>query len=697
MTSISDNAEIRTGGALDELHAPNMINVPTDDPTLLLFEPALSRSLEYKRAVGYFTSGWIKQNASGLAALASNGGRARWVTSPHLSAEDWAALSSGTENAAELIESAATRTVNELTGMLEADTLNTVAWMVADGVLQFRLAVPRTLQHNQDFHSKFGIFLDQMGPGAAFIGSMNETARGYVNHEVISVFLRSRTDEMRRIYDFDQLFESIWAGEDLYYKTYDLPQAVKDGIVKLVQAERPYQMASARTGKKQLRDYQDVAMRAWMKNNRQGLLEMATGTGKTITAIACIESTLALPVPPKLVLIACPFQHLVDQWAEQLHSLKLPIVTAHGSAAKWLPELQRLKSRLSLGTSNAGIIVTTYSTLCSDRLQEAISDLNDEVIFVADECHYLGAPQSQRGMNAAYPYRLGLSATPTRYYDEAGTERILDYFNDVVYEFGMEQAIADGFLVPYHYFPEFVELTDDETEEYLRLSEQISRLAHHDSERSRDQMKRLAIQRARVVNNAVNKLTWLQGHLESLTDTDREYTLVYSGDKIFKETTTLIGGRLKIRQHEFTSRQSRSTRRELLDRFAIGDLQVLTAMKCLDEGVDVPPTRRAYFLASSGNPREFIQRRGRILRPSPGKLNAQIYDAIAVPPEQYLLATPGNPSWKTARAALRSQLARVEEFSRLATNRIEADAAVFQYRLHLDLPLTEEGEANAYI
>lgn len=678
---------------MDALKIPATIVTPEEDPTALLFEPALSRSVIYKRAVGYFTSGWIARNAVGLARLAASGGRAKWVTSPHLTESDWRALRQGIEGIEAVLERATFESIVDLATALTEDTLNTISWLVADGILEFRIAMPRDRFQESDFHSKIGVFCDEQGPGIAFIGSMNETARGFRNHEIISTFARSR-GELDRVEKLDALFEKIWAGEDEHYATYSLSKAAREEIIKFARGERPYSRPTSSkltSNRALLRPYQLEAVTSWQTNGRKGILEMATGTGKTKTALACIESILADSESSWLVIVACPFQHLVDQWADELELMEIETVRAHGDSSKWRPHASRMINRLLDGGQNAGFLVTTYATLGSDHLQFAVEPIADKVMFIADECHYLGAKQAKSGMNPAYPIRLGLSATPSRHYDEGGTADILNYFEGIVFEYAMEQAIANGYLVPYYYVPEFVELSSDESQQFASLSEQISRLANYRDAKAQERMKRLAIRRARILNNAEAKLDWLQDHMSRNPADSWEYTLVYSGDAIFPKTTELIGRTLGIRQHEFTSRQSRSQRRNILARFEDRDLQVLCAMKCLDEGVDVPPTRTAYFLASSGNPREFVQRRGRILRPSPGKEHAQIYDAVAVPQMNSVFDADMH---KATRAALRTQLRRVQEFSRLANNRIQAEDALFDFRLRYDLPLAGEEEES---
>lgn len=676
---------------------PTTLVTPRDDATALLFEPALALATEYLRAVGFFASSWIAANAAGLASLASNGGRAKWITSPHLSDADWEAIRRGTSSYDQLFISAAVDEVAALTTLLQEDTLNALSWMVHEGTLEFRIAVPRdATEAHQDFHTKFGVFCDATGPAVAFVGSLNESVHSLRNHEVISIFSRERPGEAERVQDFRSLFDRMWADGDEYYSVLGLPDAVKVSIEALRSGPRPFPRPRAPI-RRRLRGYQENAVEAWIGNGRRGIFEMATGTGKTITSLACAEEVLALPSAPTVVLVACPFQHLVDQWGEQVSELGVPVVHAHESSARWRPELYEYLRSVEAGLDRALVVVTTYATLTSRFLESALEPMAAQTFLIADECHYLGSSKSLSGMNEQYPFRLGLSATPERYFDQAGTAAISDYFGGVCFEYGMEVAIAEGYLVPYRYEPEFVELNYEESDEYTRLSLQLARMAagERGGEFS-EAAKQIAMRRARVLNNAESKLAWLEAHLRVKSATDWQHTLVYSGDRLFRQVTGLIGTELGIRVHEFTARQSRNVRKGLLERFSSGDLQVLAAMKCLDEGVDVPPTRTAFFLASSGNPREFVQRRGRILRPSPGKSEARVVDAIALPQATGSHSSRDDAGWRAVRSALRSQLGRATEFARLAVNRVAAEDALFEVRVRYDLPIGEgDGESRS--
>lgn len=446
-------------------------------------------------------------------------------------------------------------------------------------------------------------------------------------------------------------------------------------------------MNKTESAPRELRRYQREAIAAWEANEGRGILAMATGTGKTFTALETVSRILEAESSVTIVLIVAPFQHLADQWVEELVERGIRPLRAYESTARWQSEWT-IERHKSAALKRPMYVITTYTTLGSEALQGKIAEVVNNTILVADECHYLGSPALRSFMSLAVPYRLGLSATPSRHFDESGTQALMRYFGGIVFSFGMPEAIDQGFLTPYDYYPEAVELEPDEFEEYRTLTEKIGRIAgiaSGGSGSANEALQRLLQRRARLLNNSRSKVDWLRQKLLLKTAEELRYTLVYVGDILFAEVSEMIGRELQIPAHAFTSEQSRAERARLLERFQSGDLSVLIAMKCLDEGVDVPPTRSAYFLASTSNPREFVQRRGRILRRAPGKDHAEVFDAIAVPPE-----TSSSANIDPAeRAALKSQMSRIQEFGQQARNSVEADAATFKLRLHLDLPLVD--------
>ena len=360
---------------------------------------------------------------------------------------------------------------------------------------------------------------------------------------------------------------------------------------------------------------------------------MATGTGKTITALSALAK-LMVEKEHLFVVIACPYQHLVDQWYEEAARFGFEPILAYKNSATWVNRLNTALVRYNYGVRDIVCTITTQSTFIAETMQKLLSKLKRGAVLVADEVHHLGAERSRKRLTDVFNYRLGLSATPNRWFDESGTTALKAYFGDTVYEFSLNKAIKKGYLCPYYYHPHLVELTDEEFEEYERLTERISKLYHQvESGETSEVLERLLIKRATLLNRAENKLTKLAELLTDKTDS-LHHTLFYCAPGRIVPVLELLTN-LGLRIAKFTAEESAGERQELLKMFASGHLQALVAMRCLDEGVDVPSTRTAYILASSSNPKEFIQRRGRILRQSPGKEHAEIHDLIAVPPIDY--------------------------------------------------------------
>ena len=315
-------------------------------------------------------------------------------------------------------------------------------------------------------------------------------------------------------------------------------------------------------------------------------------------------------------------------------------------------------------------------TLCNGCLH----DLQGDAVLVADEVHHLGATKSRQNLPDGFNHRLGLSATPNRWFDREGTTALRAYFGESIYEFPLDRAIESGCLCPYSYHPHLVELTEEELDRYEALTAKIAkRYALNSDDRETDKLlETLLRQRADLLNKAENKLPMLKQLVEDQSASEPlHHSLFYCAPGQIDEVTPMLGREVGLRVHRFTAEESTQERLSLLERFASRDLQGLVAMKCLDEGVDVPGTQSAYILASSSNPREFIQRRGRILRNAPGKTEAKIYDLIAVPSlDKDVIKS--SPQFETERKILRRELRRFHEFSRMAKNQHRAVSVVWQ-------------------
>jgi len=632
-----------------------------------------------------------------MIRFAANGGHARWVTSPILSQEDWDALREG-EAAREsvVLRRALERNILDLEMALKRDTLSALAWMVADEILDFRLALPRNKLAGGEFHDKFGVFEDDGGNRISFNGSYNESEQGTRNYESIKIFSSWNEAFVPLVNADEARFERLWENQDPNVQVFTLPDAARANILKLRTEQRPYpapnrlllQQSSAPVphlpAEFALRDYQSEAVEAWFANNCQGLLEMATGTGKTRTSLTGMvryyerDRRLA-------VIIAVPYQHLVDQWLEDARDFGLNPILAYKSKSDWLDKLYEQVLEYNRRDRKVISVITTHTTFVDSDFQEILGKLQSPALFIADEVHHLGAERSRVALPENISARLALSATPDRWFDDAGTAALRGYFGDTVFQFTLSDAIQRKILVPYTYYPRLVELTLDEMAEYQQMSEQIAKLAamlaSKDSEGLQQRLERLLMQRARLLNSASEKLVALRSLIDQ--SPDATHTLFYCSPEQIDEVCQIVGWEYGWRINRFTAEEPNDTRLQLLTDFDHEDIQALVAMKCLDEGVDVPSTRTAYILASSSNPREFIQRRGRILRRAPKKEEATIYDFIVVPPQSWYSQTNSTSD----KSIIERELRRFKEFADSARNKHQALDVVWdianQYGIHL--------------
>lgn len=440
-----------------------------------------------------------------------------------------------------------------------------------------------------------------------------------------------------------------------------------------------------------LREYQKQAVVNWFRNRGRGMLKMATGSGKTITALA-IATELYEKIGLQVLLVVCPYRHLVTQWARECERFHLQPILAFERVEQWQRELSQQLYHLTKGTQTFLTIITTNATLISEGFQSQLHYFPEKTLMVGDEAHHLGSPRLIASLPSQIGLRLGLSATPERYFDETGTDAVFNYFGAVLEpQFTLRRAIAQSALVPYNYYPLFVELTASEALAYAKLTHRIGwALAENPNLTANETLTSLLMQRSRLVGTAQNKLPTLARLMATRLHTS--HTLFYCGDGAMETpsrltyrqvaaVTRLLGKELGFRVHSYTAETPLQEREQLRHQFETGELQGLVAIHCLDEGVDIPAIRHAVILASTGNPRQFIQRRGRVLRPHPGKQEATIFDMIVTPPQL------DRETWEVERNLLRKELKRFLEFAKLAKNAEEATGQLLtlQHTYQFDL------------
>lgn len=687
------------------------ISYRSDDCNVVrdFYVPCMERSAIYRRAAGYFTSSGLALAAKGLAALIRAGGRVELVASPQLTQEDVDAIERGYSSREAVLEAAARREFTDPGEELARSRLEALAWVIAAGHLDIKLAfridkATGKIAHGI-YHEKIGIFSDSTGNHVAFTGSGNETEGGLVtNFESIDVFC-SWTDAprtTRKLADFQRLWYNQTPGLEViefnkvskellepYRRTRPPDINVDLGVL----IARPV-ATGARNIRPQLprtvalRPYQETAIASWIQAKGKGILQMATGTGKTITALAAVTQLATKGL--QAVIVLCPYKHLVTQWSKECQNFGMDPLLAFESVAHWLGDLTTRLVRTSTEEGYFLCVIVTNSTFCSDAFQQRLTYFPNKTMLIADEVHNLGAQANATALPKSVQLRLGLSATPERWFDDEGTQRLFDYFGNILEpRLGIREAIELGALTKYRYYPILIELTHDERQKYLELSAKISRMMDDgENEPVSATLNYLLLKRARLVGTAANKLPALREIATKYRNSS--HMLFYCGDgqvesdeddsirRQVDEVTRILGKDVQIRVATYTAEtttEDRENRRKDIDS---GKLQGLVAIRCLDEGVDIPSVRMAVILASSTNPRQFVQRRGRVLRKSPGKDFAEIYDMIVVPPME------ANES-PTERSLLRKELMRFAEFADIALNVGEARSVVLELQKRFNL------------
>jgi len=578
-----------------------------------------------------------------------------------------------------------------------------LGWMVANNKIKIKIALVydsdgnimdfKQCEKDGIFHQKVGILKDEQGNTISFSGSINESARGWLgNIEEFKVF-REWVEIEKEYYESDKnKFIRFWHNHSRRVKTFDVPKSLKEKFIEIAPSE-PFQYDLNQWYKKKkekitLFEHQNKALLNWVENNYNGIFEMATGTGKTFAALGCLNDAFKNKNAVVSV-ISCPYQHLVKQWKKEIIKFGIDsdqIIIADSSNPKWKKELADAFVDLYLEYKSKITVLTTHATFSSNDFIKIINKEknNKKILLIADEVHGIGAEKTRLGLIDGYDYRLGLSATPKRWFDDTGTSRLYEYFKGIVYEFGLEDAIykinpATGktYLTPYRYIPKFVTLTATELSEYIDISKVIAfKFNSMKSKEEKDAiLENLIFKRANLIKNAYNKYTELEEILSEIGD-DPKWLIIYcTPQQIDSITSSLNSKGLTI--HRFTMEQGTnpnpkygglSEREHILEEFAAGKYQILVAMKCLDEGVDIPPARTAILMGSSGNPREYIQRIGRILRRFEGKTEAVLYDLMVIPSFQDLPPQIREIEYKI----FEKEIKRYKEISKIAINSAEA-------------------------
>lgn len=698
----------------------------SDTEPVQFYMDGLCNSNRFDLLLGYFSSAAINVLSIGFASFLYNGGILRMAINNVLSQEDKDAIKAGREGVA-INTTIDITDINSLKNSLDdygQHFFECLAWLIANEKIQIKIIKPK--YGKGIAHYKSGAFYDGIDT-VGFKASCNFTAFGLLeNLEELDAFLsweNSRSSKMinRQNKDFEDIFSGT-SNVVEYLEIGDILVAIKNEfgnrsinellIKEKELAEKKTRLLENKGIKKSFakaiikieeiiiaprfpfsvgpRSYQMDAYSNWAKNNNQGIFAMATGTGKTLTALYCLLELYNKQKSYRAIIIV-PTVGLAVQWENECKAFNFKNILKVNSKNNWENELAFINLSKNF-IDNSFIIITTYASFTKKKFQAFFIGLQKDTLIIADEVHNMGAPGVVKVLeNIKLEKRIGLSATPKRMYDDLGGDAIDRFFNDkepYVYNYSMETAIKNGILCNYLYYPHIVKLTEVEFEEYKTISKQLARF--FDSKEGKylfnEEVERLLLKRKRIIHKAQNKLEAFKDILntEFKIRGNLKYTLVYvpegiepnySSDdnaieieddiNLLNQYTKIVGGVNKsIMVKQYTG--STPNREELISDFRSGIIHTLTSMKCLDEGIDVPRSELAIFCSSTGNPRQFIQRRGRVLRRHPDKIYATIHDLVVIPD-----VNNNENTFSMERSIVQKELERVVNFAELADNKTE--------------------------
>jgi len=672
------------------------------------YRPAFARATVYDRAVGYYSSAVMGLITHSLDGFITRGGTIRLIASPaNLDDRDLNAFGKGEQQLAERLRQAyeAQIELEALQPLAPAlrDRVRLLTWMIANGQMEVKIALREYPTAYRLFHEKFGLFADLEGHRLSFAGSNNETVSGATgNAESFNVDLEWEGGrDALRCANWADRFDAIWNDDLAGIRTWTATEWLCDPLRQHFGEQEPnpnmtiekpdpiltepdgagdnagdlsggYTLPAPRPllpelpEEKELRDYQKAAVNDWLKNGCHGIFAMATGVGKTVTALAA--ATVASKITadrgqPLLVLVIVPLIDLAEQWREAAEEFGFRPAIWSGDASQ--AERDRVHRSFHLARTSTlprvEMVITTADSLTptggkdpsTHALQSSLAHYHGHLLVIGDEVHSLGTANRLAALprtegSREQLFTLGLSATPKRHMDDTGTDALIEYFGEPLAMIDIKEAIRLGALVKYQYHPRFVDLTHDEATEYRKLSAKIAKAIAAGNDEARDQAIRA---RVRLTQHAANKMAALRSILDEIED--RRWMLVYTAEgwspsptsssdddrtdemRTINQVVKVLRDEYDVKAEAYTGSTPKDERIKLQEAIAETKIDALVAMKCLDEGVDIPEVRTGIIMASTQNPRQFVQRRGRLLRlhPTSGKVRATVYDMIVRPPQ----------------------------------------------------------------
>lgn len=715
------------------------------------FTEALIESSSFDLGLGFFSSSGIRSLAYGFALFIANGGKMQVVINHILNKEDKEAIKKGQAHLVDDFEDRILSDITRLTKILSKANehfFHCLSYLISIGRIEF---VATVSTKGGLGHDKYGIFTDEKGNKVAFIGSANFSQSALeLNGETITVF--TSPDDDKRIEEYQTLFNESWCNDTPHLihipidevKTYIKDKFPKTSIEELLQNGYNLRITEKENTGSMINKYhkplslrlldklelkeqephfpfpeertiQKDAYDAWITNGKNGVFAMATGSGKTVTALNCLRKQYKENGFYKAIIVV-PTQALAIQWQQEAEAFNFQNIVSTHTDKEWKNTLSRYITRSLLDQTKSIIVITTYATFNRKDIQLFINKTKgiDTFIYIADEAHNIGSPASLKHLPEMIKWRIGLSATPERIYDDFGSDKLYEFFNsrppEYTYRYTMKQAIDESILCHYEYYPIFVELTNCEMEEYENISTQLRKFIDSDTGKYKPEAEMLLLKRKQIIHKAQNKKVAISELLEDLKQKRKlDYTFVFVPEgyepdysekdlyNIEQEDIHIIDEYAQMfKEHGYSYHKYISGLDDapsILKSFSDGDIQILLSMKCLDEGVDIPRAEHAIFCSSTGNPRQFVQRRGRVLRKSKEKDKAKIWDLIVTPPNI------ANDSADIDRNMFISEVKRIVNFAALADNQIDilyGELKEFCELLRIDLFAMLEDENNQY-
>ena len=594
--------------------------------------PILKSTKLYQRSVGYFSSNVFETIIDGIEVLVKNKGKIELIASPKLSKEDVEVINIGYQKREAIAINSFSKDFIEEMEKIGDKNLKLFLDLIAKNILDIKIAITDTAG---DYHDKLGILRDFEEQVIVFYGSANSSLNGYKNnYEKIRIVRSWMPGEEDNVRDEIEEFESLWNGTNEFVNVYEFKETAQKNLLEIVDHRLKKQQKKEPI---KLRDYQKEAIDAWVANDFHGFYVMATGTGKTWTAIYSAKKLLEQY--SAMIVICAPYKHLIKQWAEDVRKVfqNALIILVSSENSKWEEEISKNIVKKKFHPEKQIIIISTIASFRMERFIKTIRKSNEDKLLIVDEAHRFTHYTDE--YHQMFKYMLGLSATPFNGNSAQKGKELLDFFGGQVFNLPIEKALEYGFLVPYSYYPIFVDSTESEEDSFTKYTRKMASCFKNNRCVNKELQIKSYRARLRVISMAEEKENKRDEILSYVKEND--HFIVYCGDgKLFdnngKELRHIQAVKKTLSKNgykpsQFTAKENIKERMEIVETFNNGAISTLVAIRCLDEGINIPSIESALILSSNDSYREFVQRRGRILRQYRNKKSATIYDVIVLP------------------------------------------------------------------